>query len=334
MTQPASLPLLDPAHLAELCHELRQPLHAYRMFSDRLTPLLTDEPLALVTQMNVSILSLTEMSQTLHELARALDPNALPQLRPVELQPLLADLQESFANPRLSVRQTTLVSETDSTRLAIILKHLVRNALQHGSGRCLIGCRKHAGKIRLDVIDQGPGLPEKSAAANSRHGKSGLAQAHPGLGLGLHIVRQLAARLGIALDLVSRPGHGTRASLHLHDATVASSQCVLNKNRQLWLSGKTIQLAGMNPSTRNELQNLLSTWGAQVTLDNCPPDTPAADLLICDSLAPVIRPDRERCPLLILAAPPSLPPTPGVRYLPPPSTPPRLRMAIANILGS
>jgi anti-sigma regulatory factor (Ser/Thr protein kinase) len=334
MTQPPSLTLLDPAHLATICHELRQPLHAYRIFSDRLTPQLTEQQLALATQMNTAIQSLTEMAESLHEMARALDAEAHQQPCTVELQHLLADLREHFASPRLRVKQTKLRTETNAIRLATILKHLVRNALRHSSGRCLIGCRQQAGEIRLDVIDQGPGLPEKiTTTPRPQRSKATVTQTHPGLGLGLHIVQQLAARLGLRLVIVSRPGHGTRASLFLPDATVSSKASIQNKNPQQWLTGKTIQLVGINPPGLNELHSLLSTWGAQITVDTNQAGAPAPDLIIANTHHSATRSRKPHCPMLILAAPPSLSPTAGTRYLPPPTTPPRLRMAISNILG-
>ncbi len=326
-----SLMLLEPAHLATLCHELRQPLHAYRMFSDQLTPLLTDHPLALATQMDAAISDLTEMSQTLNEMAHALDANTHPQLRTVQLRPLLAELQNSFANPRLKIRQSKLLSETDSTRLATILKHLVRNALQHGSGRCLVGCRKRAGEIRLDVIDQGPGLPETSPNPGPRHRKTGAVSPRHGLGLGLHIVRQLAARLELRLEIVSRPGHGTRVSLFLPDTSVTSNLITQHHSRQQWLSGKTIHLAGMGLKARNELETLLATWGAKITSDASQASAQNPDLIITDNLP--AHANGKHCTTLILATPPAVSPAPGMRYLPPPTTPPRLRMVIANILG-
>jgi signal transduction histidine kinase len=92
--------------------------------------------------------------------------------------------------------------------LAIVLGNLVGNAFRRTlSGAVTISW--HDG--RLEVTDTGPGIPsEIVASACQRH----VAGEH-GHGLGLSIVSALCERFGWQLDLESREGSGTCATLVL-----------------------------------------------------------------------------------------------------------------------
>ena len=90
----------------------------------------------------------------------------------------------------------------------------------------------------------------------------------------------------------------------------------------------------MSPHTRSELETLLTTWGAKIILAANQAGAQSPDLIITDTLPAPIHANRQQCTTLILAAPLAVAPTPGMRYLAPPTTPPRLRMAIINILGN
>ena len=89
-----------------------------------------------------------------------------------------------------------------ATPLALVLNELVQNAVEHGfdggSGRVDVRADRLADRLRLEVIDDGRGLPagfEPDAAAM----------------LGLQIVRTLVVgELGGALEMTPAPGGGAR----------------------------------------------------------------------------------------------------------------------------
>ncbi|MAT92673.1 MAG: hypothetical protein CME59_08730 [Halioglobus sp.] len=93
-----------------------------------------------------------------------------------------------------------------------ILSNLVANAIAHaGGGEVLLGCRRRAGGLRFDVIDNGPGIPAAELRRLQRPYEKG--NASQGEGLGLAICWQLAAGHGLDMGVQSARGRGTRFSL-------------------------------------------------------------------------------------------------------------------------
>jgi signal transduction histidine kinase len=93
-------------------------------------------------------------------------------------------------------------------QLFLILREAVRNAVEHaGAGRINVVLDAKPDKVVGRVEDDGRGLPRTTgAAADSR--------------VGMRSMRERAALLGGALDIVSSPGGGTRieASIPLEEA--------------------------------------------------------------------------------------------------------------------
>jgi signal transduction histidine kinase len=80
-----------------------------------------------------------------------------------------------------------------------------------------VGLRVGGDSARLSVIDEGPGIaPEDIARVMEPYGQSGdAARRRMGTGLGLPMARRMAELHGGALNLKSRLGHGTAATLSL-----------------------------------------------------------------------------------------------------------------------
>jgi signal transduction histidine kinase len=110
-----------------------------------------------------------------------------------------------------------------------IVADLVRNAVAYTSGDGVVAVRIAAGAdpgtVALEVADTGPGMPPEELARAFDFGFRGelpRSLKAPGLGAGLWVCRELAARNGGSLSLESEPGAGTRATLTLpvaEDAT-------------------------------------------------------------------------------------------------------------------
>jgi hypothetical protein len=107
----------------------------------------------------------------------------------------------------------------DRLRLAQALGNLVANAAEHGGGEVLVRVAVERGRVRLEVADDGPGLPvpvaDLVAARSGRHGPRGhglaiaqrIAERHGGRLLTAPAVR--GARLVLDLPL-ARPAPETR----------------------------------------------------------------------------------------------------------------------------
>lgn len=131
----------------------------------------------------------------------------------VELDYLVADLvQELQAIGHdvgvVSVRPVSVIGSHLSLKRA--LSNLIINAATHGGG-----CRVSVGKIEgfavVDVVDDGPGIPEDKIAhafepffrASPARGKE-----IPGAGLGLAIVKEIVNRHRGRISLTNRQPHG------------------------------------------------------------------------------------------------------------------------------
>lgn len=105
--------------------------------------------------------------------------------------------------------------QTDEGALYQLLFNLLRNAVEAQEGRpgeVVLRGGTGAQTSFLEVEDRGGGLPPEVAAAPFTPYLTTKAQ---GTGLGLVVCRELAARMGGALELLDRPGTGLTARLHL-----------------------------------------------------------------------------------------------------------------------
>ncbi len=103
-----------------------------------------------------------------------------------------------------------------------IVSDLVRNAVTFtpAAGRVVIrtAAGEAAGTVVVEVEDTGPGMPPEELARAFEFGFRGELATQlktPGLGAGLWICRELAARNGGSVTLTSEPGVGLRAALTL-----------------------------------------------------------------------------------------------------------------------
>jgi len=87
--------------------------------------------------------------------------------------------------------------------LAEALGALAENAARHARARVRLSARAGAGSVRLDVVDDGPGIaPGKRAALQRRHARADVA----GSGLGLSIAAEIALAAGGEMTLGEADG--------------------------------------------------------------------------------------------------------------------------------
>ena len=106
----------------------------------------------------------------------------------------------------------------DLTLLEQALGNLVQNAVRYNraGGHVAVVLRGDTDSWALEVIDDGPGIPEQERARVLEPSFRGSAARtrHPhGMGLGLHIVSDVAKRHGLELELRETPGGGLTAVL-------------------------------------------------------------------------------------------------------------------------
>ena len=112
-----------------------------------------------------------------------------------------------------------LWTRTDPALLERAIRNLIENALNYTQkGGVLIGARIRGGRVSIDVIDTGIGVPADQQRQIFEEFYQVRDPARPhgeGLGLGLAIVSRLAALLGAEVQVASRVKRGSRFSLML-----------------------------------------------------------------------------------------------------------------------
>lgn len=228
--------------LASISHDLRQPLQAVRLYAEamqgppaagagdaaRRADLLRQQMRA--ADDAVAMLDQFSEFSAIEQGALQSHPEAV-DVREV-LDGVAASLQATHppALLRLSVHGRHHVLHTDRTQLARLVQNLAGNAVRYSLGvradrpaRVVLAVRPQRGAdgtegLVIDVLDNGRGIPADKLEAifepYVQLREDGAAAGHAsrgGRGLGLAIVRGLAAQLGLRLAPVrSTPGHGTR----------------------------------------------------------------------------------------------------------------------------
>jgi signal transduction histidine kinase len=107
----------------------------------------------------------------------------------------------------------------DRTRLRQVVQNLVDNAVKYSpaGGDVRVAASADNGLVRVDVRDQGPGIPlEDQRLIFEKFGRSGATgPGKPGTGLGLFIAHSIAEAHGGSLEVESAPGAGATFTLAL-----------------------------------------------------------------------------------------------------------------------
>jgi signal transduction histidine kinase len=110
---------------------------------------------------------------------------------------------------RLDASAAAATVHGDRTRLAQAYENLLANAIEHGGGTVELRAQAAAGRVRIEVRDEGPGLPAPVAEL-ARHARAGRGRR----GRGLAIAADIAARHGGRLAAAPSP-RGARVGIEL-----------------------------------------------------------------------------------------------------------------------
>lgn len=191
--------------IANVSHELRTPISVLRAVLENVVDGVTGPNDAAVMAALTQTERLGRLVEELLDLSR-LEAGAVPlDLSDFEVEPFLARaVAEAAAAGRpvsfaLSVEPHGLTARADQSRLHQVVANLVDNAAKHSppGGVVRIGAAaRSAGGVRIEVADEGPGIPEGERARvfeRFTHG-AGIEDGGPqptggGTGLGLAIAR-------------------------------------------------------------------------------------------------------------------------------------------------
>ncbi|HYV14694.1 MAG TPA: HAMP domain-containing sensor histidine kinase [Conexibacter sp.] len=203
--------------VARACHELRGPLTAARLALQ----LAAGRPGVPHVPLEAVDLELGRAGRALDDLSaarRGTRPAARSQT--FEVGALLAEVAEAQrgrawargARVRLEAPRSRAHVCGDRVRLARACENLLENAIEHGGGDVRLRMRAGVHTVRIEVLDDGPGLPAPVAVL-ARRPRGGRGD-H---GRGLAIVAETAARFGGRLAAAPTP-RGARLVLELPTA--------------------------------------------------------------------------------------------------------------------
>jgi signal transduction histidine kinase/PAS domain-containing protein len=110
-----------------------------------------------------------------------------------------------------------LVVHGDELRLEQVLQNLISNAVKYSAGgTILLRLRRAGGRARLEVRDQGRGIPAEALPhIFERYYRNPDTNAGAGLGIGLFVVREIVALHGGAVTATSQVGAGSTFTVEL-----------------------------------------------------------------------------------------------------------------------
>jgi len=202
-------------------HELRAPACALRICVQTL-----QRDKAPVSDKQARVLDMIERQERrLSSLVDRLLDLALAQSGRMDLHPETVDLCEVVRDVVASLKGADPQEEPpifvdlpekttgswDRSRLEQVLTNLVTNAIKYGAGTPISVRLENDPvnqRIRLEVADQGPGIPPHLAETIFEPFKRGPTANQRGLGLGLYIVRNIVVSMGGSIRVEARPGCG------------------------------------------------------------------------------------------------------------------------------
>lgn len=200
-------------------HDLRGILSTARLVADRLTGSGDPEVRKAVPGLEKALDRAVDLCSDILNFTREGPPR--PELTRFPLDELCLEVQESLARHLSDGKaMETEMAEgfaivADRGQLFRVIRNLGENALQMGANRVTVRAKCRDGKIEIEVVDDGPGLPPK-ALENLFRPFRGSARAG-GTGLGLAIARELIRVQGGDLRLAESGVRGARFAIELPD---------------------------------------------------------------------------------------------------------------------
>jgi Na+/proline symporter/signal transduction histidine kinase len=265
--------------LAAASHDILQPLNAARLYATSLVERERGgEKSRLAGNVDASLEAVEEILAALLDISRLDTGSMHAEFSNIRIDEVFSQLEVEFTpiaqekGLRLTFMPCSLTVRTDRRLLRRLLQNLVANAIKYTPrGRVLVGCRRlKSGRLRVDVIDSGMGIPEDKQTIIFQEFQrlDQGAQAARGLGLGLSIVERLGRVLNHEIGLRSSPGKGSTFSVTIPTAPAAIRAEVTRgtESRQA-ISLETVEVMCIENDTRvlEGMKTLLTGWGCRVT---------------------------------------------------------------------
>nr|AAK71637.1 proline sensor PrlS [Aeromonas hydrophila] len=289
--------------LAAVSHDLTQPLNAAKLFTSSLLEMLPGvqgaeqraEQVRIARHIDDALGATEDLITDLLDISRLEAGKFKAKKLDFALREVFDNLKAEFGvlaqagDIQFSVVESKLAVYSDVRLLRRVLQNFLTNAFRYNpGGRVLLGCRRLGDKVRIEVWDNGPGIPlDKQEAifdefSRLDHSRTAREQ---GLGLGLAIARGISLVLGHPLSLRSWPQAGSVFSITLNLATrpVMPTQVAAPAVRDSQLEGIKILCIDNEEDILTAMHSLLGRWGCEVV---CAQSLAQAEDLIAGGFLP------------------------------------------------
>jgi signal transduction histidine kinase len=215
--------------VSTVTHELRTPLTSMRAFAE----ILLDNPELPAAErerfLHIVIEEIERLSRLINQvldLSKIESGRAEWQIDAVDLRQVIEDSVSATAqlfgerHAELDVRlpDAAPAVTADRDRVKQVMLNLLSNAAKFCDGRVTVELSQRNGLVRVDVSDNGPGIPpgdQEVIFEKFRQGGRDMTERPRGTGLGLPISREIITHLGGDLWVQSGPGSGATFSFTL-----------------------------------------------------------------------------------------------------------------------
>lgn len=208
--------------VATVAHELRSPLTGIKGFSatllSRWDQFTEEQRRFMLEAVDADADRLSRLISQLLDAARIDSGRLTLRTGPVQLDEIVQHVLNSvFATkeqrPQARLVGTIPLAWGDADRVTQLLTNLVENAIRHGEGlrEAVVRTEEDGTIVAVDVIDNGPGIPEEMRQrVFSRFWKSG---STAGTGLGMFIARGVVQEHGGSIEIADAEGGGARITV-------------------------------------------------------------------------------------------------------------------------
>ncbi len=259
--------------LAAASHDLRQPLGALALYVDVLKGKVISDDALLVDRIKGCVTSMSALLNDLLDVSKLTAGVVRPQLSNFSIDEMLSRLvavhapEAQLKGLRLRLRRCQLTAYTDPVWFNRMIGNLIANAVdytQHGGA--LVACRRHAGRMWVEIRDTGIGIPgDQTSAIFEEFRQLGGTSRTRGSGLGLAIVARAAALLGLEIRVRSIVGRGSLFAVELPLPPADSTPAVPPEKHEAH-AGKALRIALVedNPAVLQALCYVLKSSGHRV----------------------------------------------------------------------
>lgn len=268
--------------LAAASHDLRQPLQSLALLQGMLAKTVNSETAKqLVARQEQTLGAALHMLNTLLDINQIEKGVIRPELATFSLNDLFERLKEEFAYHAQAQALTfrvvpcALFIRSDARLLEQMLRNIISNAFKHTAhGKILLGCRRRAGKLSIEVWDTGVGIADEhlqSIFEEYVQVDNPARERERGVGLGLSIVQRLGRLLDHRVSVRSRLGKGSVFAIDVIRGEETTPRHEAQQHEQSALSAEAaphgaILVVEDDSEVRELLELLLKAEGHRVVL--------------------------------------------------------------------